>query len=229
MAKKKAKGTSSKDTPRVHLGMLYMTKDPRVYQQSIPDIVRPYKRLVGLDLASHTGVVFTDIVPGVPVNGASLVMGQWDLTLGEYDTGPLRHIRLKQFLTIMEPGLVMFEDVKYVGANMPPGMKKMNLTALVARAVTGANLVHGLKVTLTTWCEERGIPCQGLPIGTIKKFATGTGNCGKKEMVAACNEQFGSNFDPETYEQTGVDNIADAAFCCAMGVQAYSEGLDGDD
>ena len=232
MAKKKAarpsKSSSKDDAPKVVLGVLYMSKDPRVYQQSIPRVIRPYKRIVGLDLASKTGVAFVDIVPGPPVNGAKLVLGQWDLSLGEFDSGPLRHIRLKQFLTIMEPGLVMFEDVKFTGAVMPTDQKKFTLGAMVARAVTGAQFIHGLKVTVTTWCEERDIPTGGLPIGTIKKFATGKGNASKVEMVKACNEQFGTDFDPETYEQTGVDNMADAAFCCAMGVQLYSEGLDGD-
>ena len=129
----------------------------------------------------------------------------------------------------MQPDLVMYEDVKFTGSNTPVGMKKLNLQAMVARAVTGARVVHELAAILTTWCTERDIPCEGIPIGTIKKFGTGKGNAGKKDMVLACNERFGTDFDPETYEQTGVDNIADSAFCCEMGVQLYSEGLDGND
>ena len=155
-------------------------------------------------------------------------MGQWDLKLGSHDTNPIRYIRLKQLLAVMEPDLVMFEEVKFTGANMPTGMTKFNLHAMVARAVTGSMVVHQLTAILSTWCAERDIPCQGLPISTIKKFGAGKGNAGKKEMVLACNERFGTNFDPETYEQTVVDNIADSAFCCEMGVQLYSEGLDGD-
>lgn len=228
MAKKRSAKKKKSDGPVVTMGVLYMTKDPRVYQRSIPKIVLPYKRILGLDLAGRTGVGFVDIIPGVPVNGTNIVLGQWDLTLGEHDSGPLRHIRLKQFLEIVQPGLVMFEDVKYTGANAPEGVKKQTLSALVARAVTGAQLIHGLKVTLTTWCEERDIPAHGLPIQTIKKFATGKGNVGKPEMITACNEQFGTKFETEGFEQTGVDNMADAAFCCAMGVQLYSEGLDGE-
>jgi hypothetical protein len=222
MAKKK-----TGDEPVVKLGVLYMSKDPRVYEQGIPRVVRPHKRIVGLDLANRTGVGFVDIVPGLPVNGAKIVLGQWDLSTNEFDSGPLRHIRLKQFLAVMAPDLVMLEDVKYTGANVPEGMTKFNVTAMVARAVTGAQFIHGLKVTVSTWCEERGIPCHGLPIGQIKKFATGKGNAGKPDMIAACNEQLGTDFDPKTFEQTGVDNMADAAFCCAMGVQLYSEGLTG--
>lgn len=226
MAKKSAKpkGDSS-EAPAVRLGVLYMSKDPRVYQQSVPSIIRPYKRIVGLDLASKTGVAFVDIVPGVPIQGVTLILGQWDLSLQDFDSGPLRHIRLKQFLAVLQPDLVMLEDVKYTGANIPVGQKKFNLTAMVARAVTGAQFIHGLKVTVSTWCEERDIPCAGLPIGVIKKFGAGKGNASKVDMIEACNEQFNTDFDASSYERTGVDNIADAAFCCAMGVQLYSAGL----
>ncbi len=31
---------------------------------------------------------------------------------------------------------------------------------------------------LTAWCEHHNIPYQGVPVGTIKKHATGKGNAG---------------------------------------------------
>jgi hypothetical protein len=44
-------------------------------------------------------------------------------------------------------------------------------SALTPRTSTG-----GLLAILTKWCEQRGIPYQGVPVGTIKKHATGKGN-----------------------------------------------------
>ncbi len=85
--------------------------------------------------------------------------------------------------------------------------------------------MHGLSAILTTWAEERNIPCQGIPIGTIKRFATGKGNANKIEMIEACNKTFGTEFKTADYESTGVDNIADAMFLCSMAVTQYSEGL----
>jgi len=38
---------------------------------------------------------------------------------------------------------------------------------------------------LTAWCEIHHVPYQGVPVGTIKKHATGKGNAGKAEMIAA--------------------------------------------
>lgn len=187
-------------------------------------IMPPYRRLLGLDLASNCGATFCDIIPGQPVKSAQLIGGQWDLSVGNHDTNSLRYVRLKQFLAITAPDLVFYEEVKFVGA-MPPGMAKTSLTALVARAVSGAQVVHGLSAVLTTWCEERDIPCEAVPIGTLKKYATGKGNANKEDIIRACNEKFGTDFTPEEYESTGADNIADSMFLCAMAAHNYSEGL----
>ena len=51
--------------------------------------------------------------------------------------------------------------------------------------VDAAHVYGGLMATLTTWCEHRNIPYQGVPVGTIKKHATGKGNAGKDEVIAA--------------------------------------------
>lgn len=163
-------------------------------------------------------------MPGQPVTAAQLVGGQWNLSIGNWDTQSIRLIRLKQFLEITAPDMIFYEEVKYVGQSAPGG-QKMNLTALVARAVSGSQVVHTMQGILVTWAEERDIPCQAIPIGTLKRYATGKGNANKVDMINAANSQFGTDFDPETYEETGADNIADSMFLCAMAVQNYSESL----
>lgn len=223
-----AKGKSSKEDDskgKLPTGKLALLKDPRVFERSLPMKPLPYKRVLGLDLASSCGVSFCDIMPGQPIKAAPIIGGQWDLSVGNHDTNSLRYVRLKQFLAITAPDLIFYEEVKYTGQSQPPGMAKLNLTALVARAVSGAQVVHGLSAILTTWAEERDIPCEAIGIGTLKKYATGKGNAGKEQMIEAANEQFGTEFDPATYESTGCDNIADSMFLCAMAVQNYSEGL----
>ena len=64
-----------------------------------------------------------------------------------------------------------------------------------------AHLYGGFLAELTAWCEKRGIPYQGIPVGTIKKAATGKGNANKDQMIAAMQAK---GFSPET------DNDADA-------------------
>lgn len=202
-----------------------MLKDPRVYGKRLPFLQHPYKRVLGLDLASSCGVSFCDIIPGQPITDAPIIGGQWDLSVGNHDTNSLRYIRLKQFLAVTAPDLIFYEEVKYTGQSAPPGMAKQNLTALVARAVSGAQVVHGLAAILTTWAEERDIPCEAVGIGVLKKYATGNGGSNKEAMIKACNEQFGTEFAVEDYDKTGVDNIADSMFLCKMAVHNYSEGL----
>lgn len=51
--------------------------------------------------------------------------------------------------------------------------------------VDAAHVYGGLMATLTSWCEHRNIPYQGVPVGTIKKHATGKGNAGKGDVIAS--------------------------------------------
>jgi Holliday junction resolvasome RuvABC endonuclease subunit len=55
--------------------------------------------------------------------------------------------------------------------------------------------------TLTSWGELRGVPYQGVPVGTIKKFLTGQGNAPKQAMIDAARSRGFSPVD---------DNEADA-------------------
>lgn len=64
-----------------------------------------------------------------------------------------------------------------------------------------AHLYGGFIATLTAWCEAKSVPYQGIPVGTIKRHATGKGNANKAAMVAAMQAK---GFTPET------DNDADA-------------------
>ena len=205
-------------------GKLAFTKDPRVYQAAIPVCPEKHKRILGLDLASSCGATFCDVIPGKQLDEVALVAGQWDLSVTNHDTNSIRYVRFKQFLSVTAPNLVVYEEVKFTGQAPAPGAAK-SLAALVARAVSGAQVVHGLQAILTAWCEENDVPCQSVGIGTLKKFATGKGNANKVEMIHACNQKFQTEFVAEGYENSGVDNIADSMFLCSMAVTAYSEGL----
>jgi Holliday junction resolvasome RuvABC endonuclease subunit len=89
-----------------------------------------------------------------------------------FEGGGMRYLRFKRWLTEMKSlagdiHAVYFEEVRrHVG-------------------VDAAHVYGGLMATLTTWCEHHNIPYQGVPVGTIKKHATGKGNAGKGEVIAA--------------------------------------------
>jgi len=72
------------------------------------------------------------------------------------------------------------------------------------RRHAGTDAAHaygGFLAHLTAWCEEHGIPYEGVPVGTIKRFATGKGNADKAAMIAAMKAR---GFSPAD------DNEADA-------------------
>ncbi len=64
-----------------------------------------------------------------------------------------------------------------------------------------AHVYGGLLATLTSWAETAGVAYQGVPVGTIKRHATGKGNANKDAMMAAARAR---GFSPAD------DNEADA-------------------
>ena len=51
--------------------------------------------------------------------------------------------------------------------------------------VDAAHCYGGFLAILTAWCEHHQIPYQGVPVGTIKRHATGKGNASKDEVIAS--------------------------------------------
>ena len=92
-----------------------------------------------------------------------------------FEGGGMRYLRFRRWLTEMKATVaspqsidaVYFEEVRrHLG-------------------VDAAHVFGGLLATLTAWCEHHQIPYQGVPVGTIKHHATGRGNAGKQEVIAA--------------------------------------------
>lgn len=188
---------------------------------------RPRSKLfLGLDLGTRCGYAYAWHVPGRPVDLATLAMhmGIWDLSAGPYDSGAIRFARLRHFLSVLEPQVVFFEHVRNT---VPDSVQKsrINLHALLSRAASTGELCGAFMATVGAWAEERDVPCEGITIQEIKRRATGKGNANKAEIVTACNTLFGTGFDVATCEQTGVDDAADAAFCCLIALERTWGGL----
>jgi crossover junction endodeoxyribonuclease RuvC len=70
---------------------------------------------------------------------------------------------------------------------------------------TDAAHVHGgLLAVMQAECEARQLPYAGIPVGTIKKAATGKGNAGKGEMVPI--------YRPKTHFHREVEGYEDGPF-----------------
>lgn len=128
------------------------------------------KTILALDLGTTTG--FACGKPG------AVISATWNLAPGRFDGGGMRFVKFRARLFELHKSvgfdIVYFEEVRrHVGT-------------------TAAHVYGGLMAILTEWCEARAIPYQGVPVGTIKKFATvsksspqGKGNADKAAMIAA--------------------------------------------
>jgi hypothetical protein len=198
--------------------------DPDNFIRQIPRNVDDDVLVLGLDLGTKCGCAFAYLNPDKPVDASTINMHMslWNLSAGPYDSGAIRFARLRRFLHVLQPSLIGYEQPKYTP---PKDAHQITAQAIIGRAATSLEFFGALQATVATWAEERAVPCEGFPIGTIKKLATGKGNAGKPAMVTACNALFGTDFDVESCQQMGTDNVADAAFVCLLVAQNYTNGL----
>ena len=134
----------------------------------ISDSLTPRTTLLALDLGTTTGWALR-------VPEGQIAHGFVSFKSQRFEGGGMRYLRFRRWLTDMKatlaapegPGAVYFEEVRrHLG-------------------VDAAHVYGGLLATLTAWCEHHRIPYQGVPVGTIKRHATGRGNAGKHEVIAA--------------------------------------------
>ena len=121
--------------------------------------------ILTLDLGTHTGWA-------LKAQDRTIASGTESFKPQRFEGGGMRYLRFKRWLTELKQatdGLdaVYFEEVRrHVG-------------------VDAAHAYGGFMAHLTAWCEHHQIPYQGIPVGTIKKHATGKGNASKGDMIAA--------------------------------------------
>lgn len=122
------------------------------------------------------------------VNGV-YTAGTWKLGGRKSDGAGMRYMRLRKSLERILGEFEIFE-VAYEEVRRHLG-------------TDAAHVYGGIIAILTTWCEEKRIPYLGVPVGTIKKFATGKGNANKDAMVEAARREF-------VHVSVDDDNQADA-------------------
>jgi len=107
-----------------------------------------------------------------------------------YSGGGMRFLKFEKFLERIN-FLVSPPDNPPNSFNRSHAFQRTNIKEVVFEEVRrhiGVDAAHaygGFMGTLTSWCEKREIPYQGIPVGTIKKFITGKGNASKEEVIQA--------------------------------------------
>ena len=137
--------------------------------------------ILTLDLGGTTG--WASIADGV-VNSGTI-----SFKLTRFEGKGMQFLKFKRFLgqqcDVIKPEVLVIEEVR----------RHMGVDAAHAY---GGYLSH-----VGSYCEENDVPYTAVPVGTIKKHATGKGNANKDEMIAAAKEKY-----PE--QEIIDDNQADA-------------------
>ena len=137
--------------------------------------------VLALDLGTTTGWALR-------AHDGLITSGTVSFRPSRYDGGGMRYLRFTNWLTELDElsgpiAAIWYEEVRrHAGTD-------------------AAHVYGGLMATLTAWAELRGVPYQGVPVGTIKRHAPGSGNAGKAAMIAATRAR---GFNPTD------DNEADA-------------------
>lgn len=129
----------------------------------------PVRQIVSPVLALDLG---TTVGWALQTGDQRIVSGTQSFRPGRFEGGGMRYLRFTDWLGEIATrahgiGRVVFEEVRRHAGN------------------DAAHVYGGFLGTLTAWCEEHEIPYQGVPVGTIKRFATGKGNADKAGMIAA--------------------------------------------
>jgi len=121
--------------------------------------------ILALDLGTTTGWALAQ-------TDEQISSGSQSFKPQRFEGGGMRFLRFKRWLTEIKQcstdiSLVVFEEVRRHAG------------------VDAAHAYGGFMGQLTAWCEHHQIPYEGVPVGTIKKHATGKGNASKEQMIQA--------------------------------------------
>lgn len=122
-----------------------------------------------LDLGTTTGWALHS-AQGVITSGTTRFKND------RWQGGGMRFLKFTRFLGDLESQagpirMVFFEEVRrHLG-------------------VDAAHAYGGFMAHLTAWCEHQGIAYEGVPVGTIKRHATGKGNASKAMMLASARQR----------------------------------------
>lgn len=136
---------------------------------------------LALDLGTHTGWALHSAE-------GSIASGTQHFRPQRFEGGGMRYLRFKRWLTEIKATAGHIDEIYFEEV-------RRHLSTDAAHAY------GGFLAVLTSWCEHLQIPYQGVPVGTIKKHATGVGNADKALMISAMRSK---GFAPAD------DNEADA-------------------
>ena len=164
----------------------------------------PMKSILSLDLGTTTGWALRS-------RDGSIVSGSQSFKPQRFEGGGMRYLRFVRWLS----------EVAVPDETEEGQVKRVNDTLLdqivfeEVRSHAGVDAAHaygGFMSHLTSFAERHAIPYEGVPVGTIKKHATGKGNANKLMMITAMQALGHNPVD---------DNEADALALLRWAIERY--------
>lgn len=124
-------------------------------------------RILGIDPGTRCGYALFE-------SDDILLSGVWDLSGRRHEGGGMRYLRLRHFLSEALAGVtsVAYEEVRHhIGTD-------------------AAHVYGGIVAVISAECEALRVPYVGIPVGTVKKYATGKGNAKKDAMIEAASARW---------------------------------------
>lgn len=145
---------------------------------------------IGIDPGTSCGWAVLD------QNGNRIASGTWNLQPRKSDGAGMRYVRFEQ----------NFKEL----LNAYDGLVAYELVA-AHKGTDAAHIYGGIVASITRLCEEAGRDYCGVPVGTIKKIATGKGNASKNAMLDPAIERWG--WPNERGVEAMTDDEVDALWC----------------
>jgi len=130
-----------------------------------PEPATAHHAVLALDLGTTTGWALRSQDGGI-------TSGTMTFRPSRFEGGGMRYLRFRGWLAEI--------------AGLSGGVARIVFEEVRAHAGTdAAHAYGGFLAHLSAWCEERDVAYQGVPVGTIKRYATGKGNADKAAMIVA--------------------------------------------
>ena len=130
-----------------------------------PAIAVAHHAVLALDLGTTTGWALRS-------PDGTTTSGTMSFKPTRFEGGGMRFLRFRGWLAQI--------------ADLSGGITRIAFEEVRRHVSTDSSHAYGgFLATLTAWCEQEAIPYEGVPVGTIKAFATGKGNANKAAMIEA--------------------------------------------
>jgi len=134
--------------------------------------------ILALDLGTRTGWSLSD-------GKGQITSGVVEFKQDRWQGGGMRLLRFRAWLDKIYRQADGFDQLFYEQVRRHAG-------------TDASHLYGGWLAILEVWCEQNAVAYAGVPVGTIKKSATGKGNANKQAMIdAACAKGFYPKDDNE--------------------------------